>query len=840
MSLADGSRQSQRLKLGPWRIDLERGTVIADDDYGKLLPRAESLLLLLCAHANALVTREQIHDHVWSGRIVEDAAISNSIWQIRKALGDHGRDVLQTLAKRGYLLTVPESAWVTGLHVTDAVIAEAPRPGENMPAAQDETSGNTIMTRAPTRRRRIFAFVAAVAVVLAVLSAAVGWAIFPHEDARIALRPDAEMTVAVLTPDTLEWLQSAVLRVAVEHAYLRDSEVVVFQKPQRRNPFAGPHLQVRIQSGRGGQLQAELSISQGSTVIRKRFRGPAGGLAAAVETLLMDVLDTPVRRPTPASDALVSGLVAELRFDNPAALAEFGRAIARDPGMADAKIAMARVYLEQGRWKQSLSLTDGLIADPALNPHQRCMISVLLADAAPEKLGGKICPRAATLVKLNRLELRDLIRELRTTRGLPKGASQWQAESTLGTLAHLHLQELALAESELADIERIARDAGWEYAVAELDSGRSMLAIYRGRNEDSVRLQSSAADRMTAIGDIDSALYHRIWAIRSMQIAPGPATDARRKELQKIVENAQTIGSVDSELGALYALMRLERDRPEIWQGLATRVRALSAEAHTAEMRTNDLYKLLDETRAVHRYREVLNALAALERQGAAATQDQIWNLTLKAESHFARDELTAAVEAVTAMEKERFEMADTSSLCLFGWLFVEARIQDRARAMIKQCQAKAYDRQAQALRGDFGLIATARLHLLEDDPAKGWLVLKPRIDALIATADLTRQEADSLTALARHAAAMPGADRRTLQRALAVTEPISRQDGAGPGLRLGVHLLRWRLCALSRSADCGPVLPGWAQEDLLEARLAREGLQGTTASHESGARTGN
>jgi DNA-binding winged helix-turn-helix (wHTH) protein/tetratricopeptide (TPR) repeat protein len=834
MTLADGCRQSQRLNLGPWRIDLERGTVIANDEQVKLLPRAESLLLLLCRHANEVVTRDQIHETVWPGRIVEDAAISNSIWQIRKALGDHGRDVLQTWAKRGYLLVIPESAWLTEPAQADEAVAEEQSGDDDHVLHGSEENAVAIATRVPAGRRRVFAFGAAAAVVLA-LSAAVAWRTLPGKDARIALRPDAEMTVAVLTPETLEWLQGAVIRVAVEHAYLRDSEVVVFQKPQRRNPFAGPHLQVRVQSEGAGQLEAELSISQRSTAIHRRFRGPAGGLTAAVDKMLMDVLVEPAKRPTPASDALVSGLVAELRFDNSTALAEFERAIARDPDMAEAKIATARVYLEQGRWKQALTLTDRVIADPALSAYQRCKISVLLADSAPEKLGENICPRAASLLKLNRLELRDLIRELRATRDLPKGAMQWYVESALSVNAHLRLQELALAESELADMERIARDAGWEHVIVELDSGRSMLAIYRGRTEDSIRLQSSAADRMSALGDIDSALYRRIWAISATQIPPGPAVEARRKELQAIVENADAIGNVDIELAALDALIRLERDRPDVWQRLAVRIRALSAEVHTAEMRANDLYKLLDETRAMLRYREVLNALALLEQQGSTQTQAQIWNLTLKAESHFARDELAAAVDAVTAMEKENFDIADTSSVCLFSWLFVEARMPDRARAFIRQCQAKAYDRPAQASRGDFGLIAMARQRMLEGDAVKAWSVLKPRIDVLIATDDLTRQEAESLAALARHAVSMPGADRRSLQRALAATEAISRKDGAGSGLRLGVHLLRWRLCTTSRSPDCGPVLPVWAQEDLLEARLAREGVNGTTASLEPG-----
>jgi hypothetical protein len=69
----------------------------------------------------------------------------------------------------------------------------------------------------------------------------------------------------------------------------------------------------------------------------------------------------------------------------------------------------------------------------------------------------------------------------------------------------------------------------------------------------------------------------------------------------------------------------------------------------------------------------------------------------------------------------------------------------------------------------------------------------------------------------------MPGADRERLQRALGIVEQIAARDGAGPTLRTGVHLLRWRLCAASGRNDCGPVLPPWAPEELFEQRMARE-----------------
>ncbi len=46
---------------------------------GGLTARAEHLLLLLARYPNLLVTREQILETVWAGRVVEDTAITNCV-----------------------------------------------------------------------------------------------------------------------------------------------------------------------------------------------------------------------------------------------------------------------------------------------------------------------------------------------------------------------------------------------------------------------------------------------------------------------------------------------------------------------------------------------------------------------------------------------------------------------------------------------------------------------------------------------------------------------------------------------------------------------------------------
>ncbi len=858
MTAGDERTTSRWLHLGPWRIDLERATVAIGVDASGLSPRAESLLLLLCRHANELVTREQILENVWAGRVVEDAAITNCIWQIRKALGEHGKEILQTRAKRGYVMSIAQSAWRIDEAAVTPISGGATNPEDQSavhsspaPTAMvapiaiggtksdvETHSGdahvvpNQVAQSQPlsVHRRYWLRWLTAIIVV-----SLIGFAVFPLiirslSHGRIALLPGTDMSVTIIAPEKLKWLRIAVLHAVVEHAYLRDAQVVVFEKPQRKNPFSGPHLQVMIAPEQNGEVQASLSINQGQLAIRQHFRGPASELSTAIEKMIMNALGLPSKPPTPASDALISGLVDELRFDNQSALAEFDRAIARDSGMLDAKIAMARVLFAQGRSRDALGFVDQLVGNRTMTEMQQCQLNVLLVDVAPDRLREPLCTRANDAVKQNRLELRDLVRALQSTRDQPKSASQWQEEETQLISAYLRLQELHLAESEIERSEHLTQEAGWERARIELDAARGLLANHRGQNAEATRMQLRTAERMRAIGDIDSALYYQILGLQVMPLVPGASTSERRAVVQSIINEAKDIGSVESEIGALNVLLRLDRDRPEAWQSGMARIRKLVTEEHTAETLIGDLHRLLDEVRIQHRYQEVLDGIAEIEKTGATDTQAQIWNLTLRAEAHFARDEISDAVAAVDAMQKENFEIADTSDLCLFSWLFVEAHALDRAKQFLKQCQAVDYDRAMQASRGDYGLLAQARLYQGSDEPQRAWQLLQPRIEHLLGTADMTRQEAESLTLLARHSISMPSADRARLQQVLTITTTIAGQDGAGPGLRLGVYLLRWRLCASAGRTDCGPALPAWAAEDLLEARLAREAVQASAA----------
>ena len=86
-----------------FELDIACGELRRDEKVVPLEPRAFALLSVLVEHHDRLVTREEIIDTAWDGRVVSDAAISTGIKSVRKALGDDGvlQKYIRTLRGRG-------------------------------------------------------------------------------------------------------------------------------------------------------------------------------------------------------------------------------------------------------------------------------------------------------------------------------------------------------------------------------------------------------------------------------------------------------------------------------------------------------------------------------------------------------------------------------------------------------------------------------------------------------------------------------------------------------------------------------------------------------------------
>ena len=90
--------------FGPYRLDTERLEFRRDEESVPLEPQVFRLLEYLIKHSDRVVSKDELFEHVWQGRIVSDATLNSRINAARRAVGDSGKaqSVIRTISKRGY------------------------------------------------------------------------------------------------------------------------------------------------------------------------------------------------------------------------------------------------------------------------------------------------------------------------------------------------------------------------------------------------------------------------------------------------------------------------------------------------------------------------------------------------------------------------------------------------------------------------------------------------------------------------------------------------------------------------------------------------------------------
>ena len=74
------------------------------DQIESLEPRVFDLLAYLIKHKDRIVSKEELTDQLWDGRIISDSALNTCIRSVRRALGDDGgrQKFIRTFPKRGF------------------------------------------------------------------------------------------------------------------------------------------------------------------------------------------------------------------------------------------------------------------------------------------------------------------------------------------------------------------------------------------------------------------------------------------------------------------------------------------------------------------------------------------------------------------------------------------------------------------------------------------------------------------------------------------------------------------------------------------------------------------
>lgn len=124
---------SDPLTNGKWTFHADSLLLECSVNSVKLEPRVAYLLYYLAEHAGVPVSRAELTDHVWSGTVVGDDALTSAINKLRNAFGDdsHHPEVIKTIPKVGYQFI----ADVEFLPFTDGPVRAEPRSGKRFAVA---------------------------------------------------------------------------------------------------------------------------------------------------------------------------------------------------------------------------------------------------------------------------------------------------------------------------------------------------------------------------------------------------------------------------------------------------------------------------------------------------------------------------------------------------------------------------------------------------------------------------------------------------------------------------------------------------------------------------------
>ncbi|MAD02395.1 MAG: hypothetical protein CMK65_02035 [Pseudoalteromonas sp.] len=140
-------------KVGEYYLDTQEMSLRINEQSILLEPKVFAVLMYFIEHNDRYISMEELHENLWQGRCVSDAAVRRIISKIRIVLNDDHKEpiYLQSLPKRGYKLICPVSQ-----------IAETLTP--------EETKKSIIVKNNDAKKIKRFLFVAVATIFLLLLT----------------------------------------------------------------------------------------------------------------------------------------------------------------------------------------------------------------------------------------------------------------------------------------------------------------------------------------------------------------------------------------------------------------------------------------------------------------------------------------------------------------------------------------------------------------------------------------------------------------------------------------------------------------------------------------------
>ena len=102
---------ADQLQIADMTLDLQREEL--RDARGTridLRNRSFGILRHLATNAGRIVSKDELLTANWPGVTVTEDSLTQCISEIRRLLGETGRDLIRTVPRRGYMISLPEQA----------------------------------------------------------------------------------------------------------------------------------------------------------------------------------------------------------------------------------------------------------------------------------------------------------------------------------------------------------------------------------------------------------------------------------------------------------------------------------------------------------------------------------------------------------------------------------------------------------------------------------------------------------------------------------------------------------------------------------------------------------
>lgn len=551
------------VQVGDVRVDLRYRRLCLAEGEVELPRRVFDVLLVFLAEPHCLLTRESLLERIWSGVVVEDANLTQSVWTLRRLLGAARKDWIRTVPKSGYVFEPPGAVVAVDL---------ATQPPSLSVQATAETASSTVCARslpAPASRRRQRPYLLAAAIGLLGLSLA--WLIVAAMPVSAAPRNIALIAVSDPgTPADARWpttlLQAWIewnLSITPEAVVLNAAEVSATSDTARDTEL------VMLVSQIDAQGRVSLEVRRAGHAARK-LEGPLERVDAMVDELTRQlVADLLPQRAVAVRPPLRIGADAARHYAQSfdlrqarrwaAQVEQLNAVVASEPQFGLARLQLAQTLAMLGQMRAAEQQLDRLgewsrqwPADAtAILAAQRLALTQQHTQAADAyaQLAQRFPQQPVFALEQARAQVRagltaDAIALLSTpvwdTRPIATRMSAYLIRANASTV----MGDASNAGLAARQAERLAVGADWAYEHALAAQAIAMAEWLQHEGPSVSALFDEAANRFDASGDSLRGHWARFYA----ELAdPARAPD----ELAALLAQARAAGHQGIEIDAL-------------------------------------------------------------------------------------------------------------------------------------------------------------------------------------------------------------------------------------------------------------------------------------------------